>query len=122
VPNGSQDPGFAVTVNGPVTAFQGQFGDGYKVSLTVKNNAPLDRLGISYTLITDQGLIANVDNNTLVDGCGGGDSDFGGPGVTASGTICFTTDNGDRFHVSGNPVAVLIVSTTGAWGLASLPK
>ena len=124
VPSGSQDPGFSLTVNGPATAFQGQWGDGYKVNVTLKNNSTLDPVGAEVALITDKGLLVYVDATPGTNGCGG-DAGFGNPGVTASATMCFLTDTGnpqDQPYEGGNPVALFVQSTTGAWGLASLPR
>jgi hypothetical protein len=119
VPSGSQDQGFVITVNGQATAYQDNFGDGFKVNVTLKNNNPLDPIGLSVELITDKGTFAGA--ATYPNALG----DFGNPGVTASTTLSFETDTGnpqDQPYEGGNPVALFIQSTTGAWGLASLPR
>jgi hypothetical protein len=131
VPASGADPGFSVSVTGPMVSFQDtdtEASQGYKVPITVANKSTLDTLALAPGSGPDGigGIWAVTDRSYLTsrrplyrNDCD--DNLDVGPGQTRKIAMCFVTGEGNGPRDTGTPIALLVVSASGAYGLAKLP-
>ena len=127
----SSDPGYSVSVTSPLKAYSGDGGPAYAIGLSIVNRAPLDPLDLGTTnasysmgvlggiwLLTDQGYLASP-QELLSGGSVRCKAQYYsasvGPGLTDQWTLCFK-----QSLTIGKPIAVLVSSERGAWGLAAV--